>query len=165
MAGSKDGSFYGLNPDNGKVLWHNRVGRGGELGGLLWGFSTDSKNAYVPIIDAEIQFTDAGMDWSADGSLTAVNVETGESVWKVSGMPGDCAGKPTPPCTNAFTLPTTVAGDIVFAGTLDGVLRAFDVASGEQVWTFDTVREYDGINGRKGSRGHARGIWRAGHSR
>ena len=153
MAGSKDGMFYGLNPDDGKVLWQNRVGRGGELGGLVWGFSTDSKNAYVPVIDAKIQFTDAGMDWSADGSLTAVNVETGESIWKVSGMPGDCAGKPTPPCTNAFTLPTTVAGEIVFAGTLDGVLRAFDAASGEQVWTYDTARDYNGINGRKGRGG------------
>ena len=153
MVGSKDGMFYGLNPDDGKVLWQNRVGRGGELGGLLWGFSTDGKNAYVPIIDASIQFTDGGMDWSADGSLTAVNVETGKSVWKVSGMPGDCEGKPTPPCTNAFTLPTTAAGEIVFAGTLDGVLRAFDVASGKQVWTYDTVREYDGVNGRKGQGG------------
>jgi len=153
MTGSKDGMFYGINPDNGEVLWRNRVGRGGQLGGLLWGFSTDSKNAYVPIIDAEIQFTDGTMDWSTDGSLTAVNVETGESVWKVSGLPGDCEGKPTPPCTNAFTLPTTVAGEIVFAGTLDGVLRAFDVNTGEQVWTYDTVREYDGINGRKGRGG------------
>ena len=33
---------------------------------------------------------------------------------------------------------------------MDGVLRAFDVASGKQVWTYDTVREYDGVNGRKG---------------
>ena len=153
MAGNKDGMFYGLNPDNGKVLWGTRVGRGGELGGLLWGYSSDERNAYVPIIDATVQFTDGVLDWDADGSLSAVNVETGEVVWKVSGLPGDCEGKPTPPCTNAFTLPTTVVGGFVFAGTLDGVLRVFDTTTGDQIWTYDTVREYDGVNGRKGRGG------------
>lgn len=153
MSGTKDGMFYGLNPDDGTLLWQLRVGRGGELGGLVWGFSTDGQNAYVPVIDSIIQFTDSGMDWGADGSLTAVNVETGTVTWKVSGVPGDCEGKPTPPCTNAYSLPTTVAGGFVFAGGVDGVLRVFDTATGEQVWTFDTYGEYDGVNGRKGRGG------------
>jgi len=150
MSGNKDGMFYGLNPDNGKVLWKTRVGRGGELGGIEWGFSTDQRNAYVPVVDATVQITDGALNWKADGSLTAVDVETGEVVWKVSDMPGDCEGKATPPCTNAFTLPTTVAGGFVFAGMVDGVLRAFDTATGKQVWKYDTVRKYDGVNGRTG---------------
>ena len=32
----------------------------------------------------------------------------------------------------------------------DGELRAYDTASGEPVWTFDTVRDYETANGRKG---------------
>jgi polyvinyl alcohol dehydrogenase (cytochrome) len=150
MSGNKDGMFYGLNPDTGEVLWKTRVGRGGELGGVEWGFSTDQRNAYVPVVDATVQITDGALNWKADGSLTAVNVETGEVVWKVSGVPGDCEGKPTPPCTNAFTLPTTVAGNFVFAGMVDGVLRVFDTATGKQVWKYDTVRKYNGVNGRTG---------------
>ena len=44
-------------------------------------------------------------------------------------------------------------GGFVFTGTNDGVLRAFDTATGEQVWSFDTVREFQTVNGRKGHGG------------
>ena len=43
-----------------------------------------------------------------------------------------------------------MAGGVVFTGTGDGVLRAYDTATGKPVWTFDTVREYETVNGRKG---------------
>ena len=91
LAGSKDGMLYGLDPDDGgKVLWNVRVGRGGELGGIEWGFSSDGKNAYVPVIDMDA-------DMQADGSLTAVDIVTGKSVWRVSGMAAVCEGKAVPP--------------------------------------------------------------------
>ncbi len=147
LAGSKDGMLYALDPDReGKVLWQTRLGRGGEVGGIEWGFATDGKHAYVPV-------TDMDADMKADGSFTAVDLDNGKTVWRIEGMPGDCAEKPTPPCSNAFTLPSTVVGDFVFTGTNDGVLRAFDTKSGEQVWTFDTVREYDTVNRRPGQGG------------
>ena len=144
LAGSKDGMLYGLDPDNsGKVMWQIRLGKGGELGGIQWGFSSDGKNAYVPVIDMN-------QDMRSNGSFTAVDLMTGQSVWRVQDMVPDCEGKLSPPCGNAFTLPSTVAGGVVFTGTNDGVLRAYDTASGEPVWTFDTVRDYETANGRKG---------------
>lgn len=147
LAGSKDGMLYALDPDNGgKVMWEIRVGRGGELGGIEWGFSSDEKYAYVPVIDMN-------QDMKADGSFTAVDILTGKSVWRVADMAPDCEGKMTPPCSNAFSLPSTVVGGFVFTGTNDGVLRAYDKATGEPVWSFDTVREYEAVNGRKGHGG------------
>ena len=144
VAGSKDGMLYGLDPDDGgKVLWQIRLGAGGEIGGIQYGFSSDGINAYVPVIDMEA-------DLKANGSFTAVDLLTGESVWRIQGMVPDCEGKATPPCSNAFSLPSTVAGGVVFTGTADGVLRAYDTATGKPVWTFDTVREYETVNGRKG---------------
>ena len=86
----------------------------------------------------------------ADGSFTAVDLVTGQSVWRVEKMTPVCEGKPTPPCSNAFGLPSTVANDVVFTGNADGVLRAYDTATGKQVWTFDTVRDYETANGFKG---------------
>lgn len=144
LAGSKDGMLYGLDPDDsGKVLWQIRVGRGGEVGGIEWGFSSDGRNAYVPV-------TDMDADMQADGSFTAVDIQTGKSIWRIEDPAPDCEGKPTPPCSNAFTLPSMVAGSVVFTGTNDGVLRAFDTANGKEVWSFDTVKDYETTNGRRG---------------
>lgn len=144
LAGSKDGMLYGLDPDaQGRVLWQLRVGRGGEVGGIEWGFSSDGRNAYVPVVDMNA-------DMKADGSFTAVDIMTGKAVWRISGMEPDCEAKSTPPCSNAFTLPSTVVRNYVFTGTNDGVLRAFHAPTGEQTWSFDTVREYETVNGRKG---------------
>jgi polyvinyl alcohol dehydrogenase (cytochrome) len=146
LAGSKDGVLYGLDPDaGGKVIWQTRVGRGGEVGGIEWGFSTDGRNAYVPVVDMNA-------DMNADGSFTAVDIETGAHVWRVDDLVPACDGKPAP-CSNAFTLPSTVAGRFVFTGTNDGVLRAYDTTNGEEIWTYDTVREYEAANGRKGQGG------------
>lgn len=147
LAGSKDGMFYGLDPDNdGAVMWKVRVGRGGEVGGIEWGFATDGRNAYVPV-------TDMDADMKSDGSFTAVDLQSGKPVWRVSGLPGECEGKASPPCNNAFTAPSTVVGGFVFTGTSDGVLRVFDTQSGEEVWKYDTVRDYETANGRPGRGG------------
>ena len=144
VTGSKDGMLYGLDPDDGgKVLWQIRLGAGGEIGGIQWGFSSDGINAYVPVIDMN-------QDMKANGSFTAVDLLTGKSIWRIQGMAPDCEGKTSPPCSNAFSLPSTVAGGVVYTGTGDGVLRAYDTATGKPVWTFDTVREYETVNGRKG---------------
>ena len=35
---------------------------------------------------------------------------------------------------------------VVFSGSLDGHLRAYDVATGEVIWDYDTVRAYDTVN-------------------
>lgn len=144
MAGSKDGMLYALDPDaEGEVLWQTRLGRGGEVGGIQWGFSSDGKNAYVPVQDMDA-------DMLADGSFTAVDLVTGKQVWRIEKMTPECEGKPAPPCSNAFGLPSTVANDIVFTGSADGLLRAYRNATGELVWSFDTARDYETVNGIKG---------------
>ena len=144
MAGSKDGMLYALDPDaSGKILWQTRVGRGGEVGGIQWGFASDGKNAYVPVQDMDA-------DMLADGSFTAVDLVTGKPVWRVEKMTPDCEGKPSPPCSNAFGLPSAVANDIVFTGTSDGLLRAYNTATGKLEWSFDTARDYETANGFKG---------------
>ena len=144
VVGSKDGMLYALDPDaSGKILWQTRVGRGGEVGGIQWGFASDGKNAYAPVNDMDA-------DMKADGSFTAVDLVTGKSVWRVEKMTPVCEGKPTPPCSNAFGLPSTVANDVAFTGNADGVLRAYNTATGKLVWSFDTVRDYETVNGHKG---------------
>jgi len=144
LVGSKDGMLYALDPDaKGNILWQTRVGRGGEVGGIEWGFASDGKNAYTPVLDMDA-------DMKGAGSLTAVDLMTGKFVWRVENVKAECEGKPVPLCGNAFGLPTTVSNDIVFTGTSDGVLRAYDTKTGKPVWSYNTAHDYKTVNGIKG---------------
>ncbi len=42
--------------------------------------------------------------------------------------------------------PTAIPG-VVFAGSLDGHLRAYDARSGQVIWDFDTVQQFLTTNG------------------
>jgi polyvinyl alcohol dehydrogenase (cytochrome) len=141
LAATKDGTFYALDPDTGKVKWNVRVGAGGETGGIEYGFATDGKNAYLPVSDLHV-------DGTADGHLVAVDLSTGSPGWRIAGPTNTCGGKP-PLCNNAYLSPPTVAGDVVWVGNQDGVLRAYDRTNGRLVWSYDTAREFTGVNGVK----------------
>ncbi len=41
----------------------------------------------------------------------------------------------------------------IFAGSLDGHIRAFSAANGQVIWDFDTAREFDTTNGAKANGG------------
>jgi polyvinyl alcohol dehydrogenase (cytochrome) len=146
LAASKDGMLYALSPDDGNVVWQLRVARGGEIGGVEYGIASDGERAYVPTTDVE-------SDLKADGSFKAFDIATRKLVWRQAVVPGDCTGKPTPPCNNGFMAPPTVAGDVVFIGNTDGILRAYSRISGKLIWSFDTVRDFTGPDGQRGHGG------------
>lgn len=138
LAGSKDGMFYGLDPDTGKIIWRVRVGIGGELGGIAYGFATDGHYAFVPISDLRAE--------SGNGSLSAIDLTTGKMAWRAEASKDTCTSKPTP-CSNAYLSIPAVAGDAVWIGNQDGNLRAFDRDDGRLIWEFDTARDFTGVNG------------------
>ena len=47
----------------------------------------------------------------------------------------------------------TTTEEVVFSGGLNGVLRAYDVASGEQLWETKTAQPFETLNGVKGHGG------------
>ena len=147
IVGSKDGMLYALDPDdNGAVLWNIRVGKGGEMGGIEYGVASNGRYAFAPVVDMDV-------DMSSNGSLTAVDLMTGETAWRVENIKPECAGKSSPPCGNAVLTPPTVVGNVVFVGLLDGSLRAYAADSGKQLWLYDTARDYEGVNGLHGRGG------------
>lgn len=139
LAGQKSGMFYALNPDNGEVVWQVRLGRGGVYGGIEWGFSADSRYAYVPVSDRDVTSLEA------DGSLNAVDLAAGKPVWRTPDPPESCKAHPDL-CSVAQAAVTTLIPGVIFSGSFDGHLRAYDVNSGKVIWDFDTDRVYDGIN-------------------
>ena len=75
LAGQKSGVLYGLDPQNGEIVWETRVGDGGVFGGIEWGFATDGELTYAASSEAlEKAPGDAG-------GLTAVRVADGETLW------------------------------------------------------------------------------------
>jgi len=137
VIGQKSGIIWALDPDNkGKVVWQTRVGIGGALGGIEWGHATDDKSAYAAISDR----------FKGPGSLSAVDLKTGEKLW--TKMTPDTGCKPgTPGCQTAMSAAISVIPGIVFAGGVDGHFRAYDSKSGDIVWDFNAAQPYETVNG------------------
>ena len=132
----KSGVGYALDPDReGAVVWEYRWGRGSPVGGV-WGSTTDGERAYFAVAD---QFT------PAPGGLHAVDVVTGERVWHRPPEPLLCAAGPG--CSAAQSAALTSIPGVVFSVSADGGVRAYAAETGEIVWSFDTNRAFDTING------------------
>ena len=139
LAGQKSGVMYALDPDHqGKILWQLRLGAGGALGGIEWGFAVDEKNVYVPMADVSGQDRKPG--------ITALNFATGAKIWDVPAPPINCSWGTTR-CNNSQSAAATVIPGVVFSGSVDGHLRAYSTANGAIVWDVDTAPPIATVNG------------------
>ena len=139
LAGQKSGVIYALDPDdNGKKIWEVRVGAGGALGGIEWGFAADEQNVYVPVADV--------FGANRKPGLTALKIATGEKVWYVPAPPAKCSWGTTR-CNNSQSAAATVIPGVVFSGTVDGHLRAYSTRDGSIIWDVDTAVPVATVNG------------------
>jgi len=146
VAGQKSGMVHALDPDDkGKVVWQVRIGKGSALGGIEWGMAADERNVYVALSDQDQRNPANG------GGLFALDLKTGEKVWTVPAPKPACIGKPG--CTAAQMAPVTAIPGAVFSGSMDGHLRAYGAADGKLLWDFDTLRDFDTVNGVKAKGG------------
>ena len=56
-------------------------------------------------------------------------------------------------CFQGISAAVSSSPGLVFAGGMDGRLRAFDASSGDTLWTYNTYREFTAVNGLKGQGG------------
>ena len=79
LAGQKSGDIWAINPDSGETVWHNRIGRGGALGGIHWGMAVDPDVGllFVPVSDIEAL---PGQDEPEPG-MFALDLSSGERRW------------------------------------------------------------------------------------
>ena len=154
VAGQKSGYVYGINPDDGSIVWQQKLGRGGNQGGIHFGMASANGTVYVPVADY-----DDGMLPIEDAKpgIHAVNAFTGDILW--SKMADDvCTGRKD--CDPGISAPATAIPGVVFAGHMDGRLRAYDAANGSVLWEFDAYRDFETLSGEKargGSFGGASG--------
>jgi polyvinyl alcohol dehydrogenase (cytochrome) len=89
IAGQKSGVVWALNPDDGQLVWSNKVGRGSANGGVHWGMAFDGTRIFVPNNDSNRPAApDENPAWGP--GISAVNAMTGEIEWSYKNNARDC---------------------------------------------------------------------------
>jgi polyvinyl alcohol dehydrogenase (cytochrome) len=144
LEASKSGMIYGFDPDaEGRILWRTRVGHGGIAGGVMFGPAADAANVYVAISDDNPNTPNA-----QQGGLAALKIATGEKIW-VTSSPEVTCGEGASTCSKAQSAAVTAMPGIVFSGTKDGHIRAYQSTTGRIVWDFDTARSFPAVNAKE----------------
>ena len=126
----KSGMAYALDPDKGTRVWEYKTSGGSGLGGQ-WGAAADATQAYFGV--------------RTPGGIHAVKVDTGAPAWATPPPPMLCAGARG--CGASQGAAVTAIPGVVFAGSMDGGVRAYAADTGAIVWTFDTNKEFETVNG------------------
>jgi polyvinyl alcohol dehydrogenase (cytochrome) len=139
LGGQKSGVMWAFDPDdNGKVLWQVKIGNGGALGGIEWGFAADAENVYIPVADP-------GGGAARRPGLTALKIANGAQLWHVPAPKAQCSWG-TIRCNNSQSAAATVIPGAVFSGTADGRLRAYSTRDGAIIWEVDTAEPINTVN-------------------
>ena len=136
VATQKSGKGFAFDPDaNGNLLWTYQWGQGSAAGGV-YGTASDGERAFFAVADNGT---------NAPGGLHGVDLKTGQRLWFTP--PGDLLCAAGPGCSPVQGAAVTAMPGVVFSGSNDGGLRAYDSASGKVIWTFDTNPAFNTVNG------------------
>jgi polyvinyl alcohol dehydrogenase (cytochrome) len=125
LAGNKSGQVFAHDPDRqGALVWKaTLVEKIGESE-ILFGGAADSERAYFAL---------------DNGTVAALDPATGERKWFL-------APRPPGPRRGVTAALTAVPGAVFVAGQ-DGVVRAHAAADGRIIWSMDTRRDFETVNG------------------
>jgi polyvinyl alcohol dehydrogenase (cytochrome) len=134
----KSGLAWALDPaQEGAAVWQYRFGQGSGLGGQ-WGIAVDNEHVYVGVAD---------LLTPTPGGMRALTVADGTLVWQQPPFAKLCGAAPG--CSAGQGGPLTAIPGAVLNGSMDGGLRAYSTKDGSLLWTFDTNRDFDAVNGVK----------------
>ena len=124
VAGQKSGKVFTHDPDRqGAVVWTAMlVDKLGDAE-ILFGGAADEQAVYF------------GLD---NGVLTALDTATGKQKWST-------AVKSTSARRGLTAALTTIPG-VVFAGSQDGIFRAFSTETGRMVWDYNMLQDFKTLN-------------------
>ncbi len=159
LAGQKSGIVWALDPTKkGEIVWQARVGKGGTNGGVQWGMASDGLHVFAAVSDVkrvrQTNQTDPRrtlLDPTVGGGLTALRVADGSQEWHVAAPP--CPESAPSGCSPSQPGAVTEIPGVVFATSTDGHIRAHSAEDGELLWDFNTMRDFETVNGVKGSGG------------
>jgi polyvinyl alcohol dehydrogenase (cytochrome) len=147
VAGAKSGIVYGLDPQaGGRLLWQRVLARGTPNGAILWASANDGERAYIATSEYDPEAK------KGPGALVALDPASGAVRWRTP-TPDDPCAWGSENCSHALLAGVTVIPGVVFAGAMDGYMRAYDARDGHIVWQFDTGQSFDAVNGVRGHGG------------
>jgi polyvinyl alcohol dehydrogenase (cytochrome) len=157
LAGHKNGTVYALDPDNkAQVVWATDVGRGSIQGGVHFGMSAADTRLYVPINDMNNTRNGDYLDpEQARPGMHSIDASSGKLLW--SNVQSNVCFEEDEFCDPGISSAVTSIPGAVFAGHLDGFVRAYASENGELLWEFDTRPERIGANGITGHGGSMSG--------
>jgi polyvinyl alcohol dehydrogenase (cytochrome) len=165
---------------SGKLVWQTRVSNaaiGPDLartttnGGVHWGMALSGERLLVPAADPERDRP----GYQPKPGLHALDVTSGAVLWHYGAKRGcelDEANRPLVGLQNmragkkreladqytcsfyyGLSAAATATTDLVFSGALNGVIRAFDIKTGDVLWEAETAVPFDTLNGVNGHGG------------
>lgn len=144
FVGQKSGMVYALDPANsGELIWEQRAGSGGTMGGIHYGMSTNGEKLFVGVSD--LPTNNPYNIGPGHPGIHALRPSTGEVLWR-NDLPNKCEESPFL-CWPGISAAVSSTSDLIFAGGLDGIFRAFDTEDGEILWETNTRREFGTRNG------------------
>ncbi|MBS0416652.1 MAG: PQQ-binding-like beta-propeller repeat protein [Proteobacteria bacterium] len=145
LAGQKNGFVYAIDPDaQGKLLWQRRVGRGGIQGGVHFGMALEGQRLFVPISDLKDGHDGRRYDIAGKPGLYALDPADGRLLWST---PAQDVCNERRFCDPGISAAITATPGVVFAGHMDGVLRAYDAATGQVIWKYDATAGVKTVSG------------------
>jgi len=143
--GQKSGVFHVFDARTGQIVWRRQLSTpfpSGGISGLQWGGSYDGRRLYLAT-------------WYADpGTLFALDPATGDVLWRTPNPADGCTtgGAAAYPdvCALAHTPAVSSTPGVVYEGSNDGKMRAYSAQTGAVLWTYDTIRDFPGVNGLTG---------------
>lgn len=147
LAGQKSGDVWALDPATGALIWNQRISQGSPLGGIHWGLAIDGSRVFAAVNDPAFHYP----GYTPQPGISALDIDTGEVLWQQSIKP-DCSRQRRERferCHERYgfsAAPLVVDGSVV-AATVDGRIRIYDAATGSETFAYDTLRDFDTVNG------------------
>ncbi|MCB2077548.1 MAG: PQQ-binding-like beta-propeller repeat protein, partial [Novosphingobium sp.] len=142
LAGQKSGIVYGIDPDSGKLVWENKVGRGSEGGGIVFGLAAADGKVFAPVSDRVIGEVDG---FPPKPGVFGIDIATGKTLWYAE-SPADTCGDDKA-CVRGYGGSLSATPGLVFAGADDAHLRILDADTGKVLHDIDTGQEFETVNG------------------
>ncbi|MDX1491697.1 MAG: PQQ-binding-like beta-propeller repeat protein [Pseudohongiellaceae bacterium] len=151
LGGQKSGTLWALDPDSeGAVVWTSQMGQGGPNGGIHWGITANKQTVFAPI-NRTFSGRTPPPDLVDQPGMYAINIANGERRWVQETKPvcNEQRKEKILACERRLGLsgaPALIDGAVV-TGSIDGMLYAFDAQTGEILFQFDAVNEFETLNG------------------
>jgi polyvinyl alcohol dehydrogenase (cytochrome) len=138
VVANKGGVAIALDPDGaGRLVWRTNLWVDSPpsfYGDVLFGGAADGAKAYFALQETS--------------AITALDLKDGRKVWsqpfKALTVPDPIGGRPK---RKAFGAAVSGLPGVIFAGGWDGVIHALSTTDGKELWSFNTLKSFDTING------------------